>query len=292
MLPIGPRRVWLDRDATKISARPDRHPGVAAHDKRTAYILFTSGSTGRPKGVAIEHRSVVWFIAWSRRAFTNAERTGVLCASSICFDLSVFELFVPLASDGCVILAADALQIPTLPAAHRATLINTVPSALAELLRAGALPPVQGVNVAGEPLPSSLVERIYAQAGVQRVHDLYGPTETTTYSTAATIRRGDAVTIGRPIDRTDVYIPDAELNLQPLGIPGELYVAGDGVARGYWRLPGLTSTRFVANPFAHTAGARMYRTGDTPRSILRTRVVPRRVPSRRHRARAAASRPH
>src|SRR6185369_4116143 len=154
------------------------------HPENLAYVIYTSGSTGEPKGVAISHASAVSLVRWAREAFPAADLEGVLAATSIGFDLSVFELFVPLAWGGRVILATDALELPRLPAAGEVTLVNTVPSVLSELLRGGPLPPaVRTVNLAGEPLPGPLVR----QVGSARVLNLYGPSEDTTYSTCAEI---------------------------------------------------------------------------------------------------------
>src|SRR5262249_13719401 len=165
------------------------HSGVTAAN--VAYVLYTSGSTGRPKGVMITHHSPVAFVHWAATVFSAEELAGVLAATSLCFDLSVFELFVPLSVGGTVIVAQDALQLPTLPAVPAVTLLNTVPSVLAAVLRGGSLPAsVRTVNLAGEPLPQALVEHLYEQASVHRVLNLYGPTEATTYATFAVTERG------------------------------------------------------------------------------------------------------
>ena len=233
-----------------------------------AYIIYTSGSTGRPKGVAIEHRNAAALIAWARQVYAAEELAGVLASTSICFDLSVFELFVPLTLGGTVILTENILHLPGLPAADPVTLVNTVPSALAELLRAGGIPPsVVTVNLAGEPLKASLVRQIYAQGSIQRVYDLYGPSEDTTYSTCA-LRRPDGVeTIGRPILNKEAYILNERRQPVPIGVRGELYLGGDGVARGYFNRPDLTAQKFVPNPFRSRPGARLYRTGDICRYL-------------------------
>jgi FkbH-like protein len=189
-------------------------------------------------------------------------------STSICFDLSVFELFVTLSCGGKVILAADALQLPTLPAVSDVTLVNTVPSAMAELVRSGRLPPaVRTVNLAGEALPSSLVDRIYQNSSVWKVYDLYGPSEDTTYSTFALRTVGGIATIGRPIANTQAYLLDEQLQPVPIGSPGELYLGGDGLARGYLNRPELTAEKFVPSPFSRDAAKRLYRTGDVGRFL-------------------------
>jgi len=248
-------------------AQEDESSFSAVTPAHRAYVIYTSGSTGRPKGVEIEHRSAFVMVEWARRIFEEEELQGVLASTSLCFDLSVFELFVPLASGGTVILAPNALHLPDLPAAGEVTLLNTVPSAVKELLRQNALPrSVRVVNLAGEPLPYELVRQLYA-LGVEKVYNLYGPSEDTTYSTFALMER-DArppVPIGRPIAGTQAYVLDKDGCPLPAGVPGELHLAGDGLARGYLNRPELTAERFVPNPFAEEPDARMYRTGDLVR---------------------------
>ncbi len=232
-----------------------------------AYVIYTSGSTGRPKGVAIEHRHAVALLAWARLAFADAELAGVLAATSVCFDLSVFELFAPLAWGGTVVLAESALALPALPAAGAVTLVNTVPSAMAELVRGGLPPGVRTVCLAGEVLPRQLVEELFTQPAVRRVLNLYGPSEDTTYSTVAAMRRDDQAppSIGRPLVATRAYVADARLCTLPAGVPGELLLASSSLARGYLGRPELTALRFVPDPWAPEPGARMYRTGDLAR---------------------------
>lgn len=276
---------FVVRNADCASAAPAGHAKVLtveemlASEPRTAttqptpvrpdhlsHIIYTSGSTGRPKGVALEHRNAAALVRWAQRVYTREELSGVLAATSLCFDLSVFEIFVPLSSGGTVILAENAMALPSLAANGntKVTLINTVPSAIRELLRLKAIPTtVRIVNLAGEPLTTELADRIYSETGVEKVYDLYGPTETTTYSTYALRRKGGPATIGRPLSGERAYVLDAALKPVPIGVPGELYVAGSGVARGYYRNPEATAARFIPDPFV--GGERMYRTGDSVR---------------------------
>jgi amino acid adenylation domain-containing protein len=230
--------------------------------KNIAYVLFTSGSTGRPKGVALEHRNAANLVEWAQRVFTPHELSGTLFSTSICFDLSIFELFVPWSVGGTVIVAPNAVSLAELPAASKVTLINTVPSVMKELVRAGAIPDsVQTINLAGEPLPTSLVRDLYSTK-VRNVYNLYGPTEAATYATYTRVSRDGDVTIGKPIANTQAYILDRDSKLVPRGGQGELYLGGEGLARGYFGRPDLTAERFVHNPFSTEAGARLYRTGD------------------------------
>ncbi|HEY9023722.1 MAG TPA: amino acid adenylation domain-containing protein, partial [Burkholderiaceae bacterium] len=229
-----------------------------------AYVIYTSGSTGMPKGVAIEHRNAVNFVSWATEAFKAEELASTLFATSINFDLAVYECFAPLACGGTVEIVANALALLDEP--REVGLINTVPSAMAALVKAGAVPgSARIVNLAGEALKRELVEAIFATTAIERVCNLYGPTETTTYSTWTAMRRDDGFVahIGRPLANTQVYILDARGEPVPVGAVGEIFIAGDGVARGYLHRPELTAERFTADPFR--AGGRMYRTGDLGR---------------------------
>ena len=229
-------------------------------------MIYTSGSTGIPKGVAIEHCNTVSFLHWVRDTFSDEELSGVLAGTSICFDLSVFEIFGPLSWGGRIILAQNSVDCDVGANWAQVTMINTVPSVMATLLAASTPPPsIVTVNLAGEPLKPALVDAIYRQWPVRRVNDLYGPTETTTYSTWTTRQPGVSATIGRPIANTQVYILDEDLNPLPVGEVGELYIGGAGVARGYLHRPELTAERFVANPFVTDYPTRMYSTGDLAR---------------------------
>ena len=268
------RRLWLDERPPEGSAREASR--AAPHEGgQLAYVIYTSGSTGRPKGVAIEHRSAVALVEWATEAFTQDELAAVLASTSICFDLSIFELFVPLAVGGTLILAENALELPALAAAGRVTLVNTVPSAIAELVRLGGLPPaVRTVNLAGEPLKGDLVRRIYRQATVERVLNLYGPSEDTTYSTWTAVPRATGLepTIGRPVAGGRAYVTDRRLRGVPVGVPGELWLGGAGVARGYLHRKARTAQGFVPDPFGPGTGAaapgdRLYRTGDLARFL-------------------------
>ena len=236
--------------------------------ENAAYIIYTSGSTGRPKGVVITHGSAATLFNWSHECFDAESLSGVLAATSICFDLSVFEIFVPLTVGGTVIVAQNALQLPTLKAAAMVTLINTVPSAMTELVRLrGVGPRVRTVILAGEPLTRRLVEQVYQTEQVQEVWNLYGPSEDTTYSTWSLVAQGEQrePAIGRPVANTQCYILDAHGQIVPLGVVGELYIGGEGLARGYLNRPALTAERFVPNAFGRDPDARLYRTGDLVR---------------------------
>ncbi|MCP5425323.1 MAG: amino acid adenylation domain-containing protein [Gammaproteobacteria bacterium] len=263
----GGKVIWLD-EAVDTDPGAVANPEVGVTPRHLAYVLYTSGSTGRPKGVAIEHGSAAELVQWAREVFSPEELAGVLASTSICFDLSVYELFVPLSWGGAVILAENALSLPDLPARESVTLVNTVPSAIAALLRDRAIPAgVITINLAGEPLKGALIEDLYRQTPVRRVFNLYGPSEDTTYSTGTVLPRNALLqpSIGRPIADTQVYILDARQQPAPIGVPGELHIGGAGLARGYFRRPALTAEKFIPNPFGETPGARLYNTGDLAR---------------------------
>jgi amino acid adenylation domain-containing protein len=271
LLPLLPetraRRICLDEPLPAIET-PVKAAAVTANN--LAYIIYTSGSTGRPKGVAIAQRSAVAMLDWAATIFSADVLAGTLAATSICFDLSVFEIFLPLSCGGTVILADHALALPALPAAGEVTLINTVPSAMTELLRSGAVPPsVRTVNLAGEPLKNVLAQQIYRLPSIERVFNLYGPSEDTTYSTFALIERGSSAepTIGRPIANTQAYILDQWMQPLPIGVPGEIYLGGDGLSRGYLKRPEQTAAKYLPDPFSVQPGGRLYRTGDLGRFL-------------------------
>jgi amino acid adenylation domain-containing protein len=270
LLPPGARLVTVDGDWPEITARAAamQADGVALRQdvrpEHLAYVIYTSGSTGLPKGVAIEHHSPVTLVQWASGVYGAEEMAGVLASTSICFDLSIYEIFVTLANGGTLYLVANALALVNVPERDSITLINTVPSAIEELVRLGAIPrSVRTINAAGELLPQPLVDAVYESTSADKVYDLYGPSEDTTYSTWALRERGGHPTIGRPISNTQAYVLDRHNQLQPCGIAGELCIAGDGLARGYLNRPELTAEKFVDNPFQ--PGTRMYRTGDLAR---------------------------
>ncbi|HEX3128839.1 MAG TPA: amino acid adenylation domain-containing protein [Thermoanaerobaculia bacterium] len=264
--PPGTRVLFLEDEDRE--GGPDENLQSGATSGNLAYLIFTSGSTGRPKAVAIGHRSAVAMVDWARGVFPPESLAGVFASTSINFDLSVFELFVPLSLGGRVILGENALALARTPAASEVTLINTVPSAMAELLRMNVVPPsVQVVNLAGEPLRGVLAERIHALGTVGHLWNLYGPSEDTTYSTYAEVLPGSGEpSIGRPLEGTSAYVLDERgRRIGEAGEPGELLLAGSGLARGYLNRPELTAERFVPDPFSTVPGERAYRTGDLVR---------------------------
>jgi amino acid adenylation domain-containing protein len=259
----------LDELDELLAQTSDADLECVATPQNLAYIIYTSGSTGKPKGVGVEHRSAATLVHWARNIFSQEDLQGVLASTSICFDLSVFEIFFPLAFGGTVILTSNALDLVSSNRSEQIRLINTVPSAMAELLRMKGVPAsARTLSLAGEVLPPSLVNQIFATTQVERIFNLYGPSEDTTYSTYTCIDRenpGAAVTIGRPIANTVAYVLNEAMQLTPIGVPGQLCIGGAGLARGYLGRPELTAEKFVPNPFSTQGGERLYRTGDKVR---------------------------
>ncbi|MEU5436803.1 amino acid adenylation domain-containing protein [Streptomyces sp. NPDC020719] len=235
-----------------------------------AYVIYTSGSTGAPKGVVVEHRSLLNFLTAMGERFPLTAADRMLAVTTVAFDIHALELHLPLLAGASVVVAdrdtvLDPAALAELIAASGATIMQATPTLWHSLLseRASA---AEGLRmlVGGEALPTALAERM-ARTGAQATN-LYGPTETTVWSTAVTLDAGaeGGPTIGRPIRNTRAYVLDSALRPVLPGVPGELYLAGEGLARGYLDQPGLTANRFVADPHG-PAGTRMYRTGDLVR---------------------------
>ncbi|MBO7936061.1 amino acid adenylation domain-containing protein [Streptomyces sp. S9] len=246
----------------------DRGTPLRAAD--AAYVIYTSGSTGRPKGVVVPHSALLNFLDAMRRKVPLRPEERLLAVTTVAFDIAALELYHPLLSGATVVLAPkEAVPQPSavldLIARHGVTVVQGTPS-LWQLLVAHEPEALRGLRmlVGGEALPTPLAESM--RALTDDLTNLYGPTETTIWSTAADLADGTgAPPIGRPISNTRVYVLGSGLELVAPGVVGELYIAGAGVARGYLGRPGLTAERFVADPYAAEPGARMYRTGDLVR---------------------------
>ncbi|MVF12550.1 amino acid adenylation domain-containing protein [Ketobacter sp. MCCC 1A13808] len=270
MLPVADadfQVVNLDQMESVLAGQSKLNPALEVAGEQLAYVIYTSGSTGKPKGVMITHSNAAALIHWGHSVYSKEDLTGVLAATSVCFDLSVFEIFVTLAAGGKIILAENVLALPELPARDEVVLVNTVPSAIDTLLRGRQIPrTVKVINLAGEALAASLVDGLYQHTQVDRVYDLYGPSEDTTYSTFTLRKQGEPATIGRPIANTRAYVLNQHGCLVPPGLAGELYLSGTGVTKGYRNLDAMTAEKFLNNPFEQEAKyARMYRTGDLVR---------------------------
>lgn len=253
-----------ERHKQLVQTYPEYNPNrlLAQQSSDLAYVIYTSGSTGQPKGVLIEHRNAVSFIHWALDYFDKDELSCVLASTSLNFDLSVFELMVPLVAGGRCLIVDNILSLIERDY-EGITLINTVPSGISALLSSNRIPTsVISVNLAGEPLKKSLVDSLQQTGNFRRIVNLYGPSEDTTYSTVLSITSPlkHNPSIGKPISNTQAYILDAAGQLVPEGTIGELYLGGCGLSRGYLNREEMTRQKYVQNPYS--IDDRLYRTGD------------------------------
>ncbi len=257
--------VLIDEHAKTIDAEDETNPVQFTTAQNLAYILYTSGSTGKPKGVMIEHHSLVSLMEWGRNLFGKENLDGAVANASFNFDISVFEILLPITSGGKLILIENALAISSLKKEADARLMFMVPSAMKELLKNTAAFPstLKTVYLGGEYVSQELVDTIFDTTGIKTVFDFYGPTECTIISTFTKRFKNGAAFIGKPIGNYQCYILDN--NGEPVGIssPGELCIGGEGVARGYWNNTNLTTEKFEANKFNHSQ--KIYKSGDIVR---------------------------
>jgi amino acid adenylation domain-containing protein len=248
----------------------EAEPAARARPGDPAYVIYTSGSTGRPKGVVVPHRAVANFLAHMAREPGLAETDTLLAVTTLSFDIAALELFLPLVTGARVEIAtretaSDGARLRDRIAASGCTVMQATPATYRMLLEAGfrGAPRLRLLS-GGEALAPDLARRLLPCCA--SLHNLYGPTETTIWSTVHRVAADAAsLSIGRPIANTRVYVLDAALSPVPPGVPGELFIGGEGVATGYLDRPELTAERFLPDPFSRVAGARMYRTGDRGR---------------------------
>ncbi|WP_406729897.1 amino acid adenylation domain-containing protein [Streptomyces sp. GD-15H] len=271
----GIPRLLLDREDTRAALVGHRDADLTDEEliapvqpQNAAYVLYTSGSTGRPKGVVVSHGSLVNVITAGAEQTHLDAHDRLLAVSTIAFDIATLEIFLPLARGAGVVLAdehaaKDPSALAELIASTGATVLQATPT-LWQALMATEADQVRGLRklVGGEALPPALAARMHG-SGVA-AFNLYGPTETTIYSTGAPLSSAAVPPIGRPLANTRVYVLDDRARPVPVGVAGELYIAGAGLARGYLGRPGLTAERFIADPYG-PPGSRMYRTGDIVR---------------------------
>ncbi|WP_340200880.1 amino acid adenylation domain-containing protein [Ascidiimonas sp. W6] len=247
----------------KLGDHTDSWVQPSAND--LAYVIYTSGSTGRPKGVAVEHRSVVAMSHSMRELFSDEELKGVFAGASVCFDTSVMEILGTLSLGGTIILGKNALELTQLPALDQVRTVVMVASSMQALLANEKLPEgIQCLVFGGEALKRSLVEQVYAQNPSLRILNAYGPTEDTVYSTIAEVpRETQVVTIGKSVSNSRAYILDDALQPVSAGVSGELYLAGNKLARGYLYEKELTKERFIEMKTSDLIpDNRLYKTGD------------------------------
>ncbi|EOR71042.1 non-ribosomal peptide synthase:amino acid adenylation, partial [Thermobifida fusca TM51] len=264
-VPAGVGRILLDDTAP---AAPDTPAPAWDGPDGAAYILYTSGSTGRPKGVVVSHRNLANFLTDMAERVPMGPQDSWLAVTTVSFDISALELYLPLLAGATITLVdaatvRDPRELAAVMRASQPTIMQATPT-LWQMLADEDPDVLNGLRilVGGEALPVPLADVLASRAAV--VHNVYGPTETTIWSTADRVRSGAPVTIGVPMANTRVYVLDAGLRLVPPGVAGELYIAGEGVAWGYHGRFDLTAQRFVADPYG-PPGSRMYRTGDVVR---------------------------
>ncbi|MFP2902834.1 non-ribosomal peptide synthetase, partial [Corallococcus sp. 4LFB] len=275
LLPTSGERVWLDAQAQDIAKAPTHAPDVRVDGEAVAYVMFTSGSTGRPKGVCVPHRGIARLVLGNTFMRFGPDEVW-LQAAPVAFDASTLEIWGALLHGAKLVLApSHSLSLEELAAQlrhHRVTSL-WLTAALFEqmaLHQGEALAGVRQVLAGGDVLPAARVREHLARIpeGTTFING-YGPTENTTFSTTFTLRRDSvvdgAVPIGRPLSNSTVYVLDAHLRPVPVGVAGEVYVGGQGLAWGYLHRPDLTAERFVPHPFASIPGERLYRTGDKAR---------------------------
>ncbi len=241
---------------------------VKGHPGDPAYVIYTSGSTGRPKGVVVPRSALANLLAAMGRLLDLSGEDRLLAVTTVSFDIAALELFVPLLGGATVVLASDddvtdPFALAALIRSSTPTVMQATPS-LWRVLADAAPDALGGLRAlsGGEPLPADLADVLTRHAN--GLVNLYGPTETTIWSTAAVLGRDTPPHVGRPVRRTRAYVLDRTLAPAPIGVTGELHLAGDGVANGYLGRPALTAERFVADPYG-APGDRMYRTGDLAR---------------------------
>jgi len=263
--------VLIDSHWPEISQQSPNSPALALNPENRAYVIYTSGSTGKPKGVEIAHRGVVNFLTTMAKqpGMTSSDR--LLAVTTLSFDIAGLEMYLPLMQGASVEIvsreiAADGNQLLETLSRSGATVMQATPATWRMLLEAGwtgdrGLKILIGGEAVSQKLAAQLVERSGS------VWNMYGPTETTIWSTISQLDGHNAVTIGRPIANTEIFILDKLLQPVPVGVAGELHIGGDGLARGYLKRPELTAERFIVHPLNPDPKARLYKTGDLVRYL-------------------------
>ncbi len=270
--------VRMDGDAAVLAACNRGMPSVAVAPGNLAYVIYTSGTTGRPKGVMNTHRGICNRLLWAQEAFGLTEADRVLQKTPYTFDVSVWEFFWPLLTGATLVVVPpdahrDSTQLIDIIRREQVTTLHFVPSMLRLFLEEAGVETctsLRRVICSGEALPPELAQRFFSRLGCE-LHNLYGPTEAAIDVTAWRCRPGDALhcmPIGRPIANTRTYVLDRLMQPVPIGVAGELYIGGVGVAPGYCNRPELTNERFVPDPFGGGPDGRLYRTGDVARFLV------------------------
>jgi amino acid adenylation domain-containing protein len=266
----GARHVFLDTEWATIAKHSSDAPPAAPTADDLAYVIYTSGSTGKPKGVEIGHRAVVNLLLSMSKTPGLKTSDTLLAVTTLSFDIAGLELFLPLAIGARLVIAsreaaADGNLLLSLIVSSKATVMQATPVTWKLLIEAGwEGKPALKVLCGGEAFPRDLANELVRRA--QSVWNMYGPTETTIWSSTIEVKAGEGpVPIGPPIDNTQFYVLDAANQSVPIGVAGELHIGGDGLARGYFHRPELTAEKFVANPVRTNNNTRVYKTGDLVR---------------------------
>jgi polyketide synthase PksN len=279
------KTVCLDKDWEEIckdSGKSSSRKYYSYSNKNTgpedlAYVIFTSGSTGKPKGVEVTHRGLTNFLCSMERCpgFTNEDR--ILALTTICFDIAGLELYLPLITGGQVEIlpteiARDGFELKEKIENGITTIVQATPATWEMLLEAGwnRKVPIK-ILCGGEALSAELAQKLLDRSS--EVWNVYGPTETTIWSSVSRVNSGEEITVGQPIANTQFYIVDEYLNPVPDGMEGELCIGGDGLAKGYLNRPNLTKEKFVLNPFDTEKKCKIYKTGDSAKYLPDGRVI-------------------
>src|SRR5580692_4599695 len=268
---FGKDAIILDGGWATIAQENTANTQIVCRPRNLAYVMYTSGSTGRPKGVPVVHRSVVNLLSSMQRTVGMTREDVLLAVTTLSFDIAGLEIYLPLISGAHLVIASaedvvDGPRLRDLLSARSATIVQATPATWRLLIEAGW----QGssrlkILCGGETLPAELAKELSGRG--DSVWNVYGPTETTIWSTSYRLTGNEqgAIPIGRPIANTCVYLLDAHRNPVAVNVIGEIYIGGDGLARGYLNRPELTAERFVRNWLAPEQSPRLYRTGDLGR---------------------------
>ncbi|MBP5975680.1 amino acid adenylation domain-containing protein [Brasilonema sp. CT11] len=264
--------ISLDTNWQLISQLSQENPITDIQASNLAYVIYTSGSTGQPKGVQISHQSVNNFLSAMQQRPGITKQDTLLAITTISFDIAALEIFLPITVGASMVIARrdvtlDGRELFDLLVKSKATIMQATPATWRLLLDSNYQFSDLKILCGGEALPWDLVNQLLAKSA--SLWNLYGPTETTIWSTVCQLESHDSlISIGRPIDNTQIYILDQNLQPVPVGVPGELHIGGAGLARGYLNRPELTQEKFIPNPFEEAGGSKLYKTGDLARYLL------------------------
>jgi amino acid adenylation domain-containing protein/non-ribosomal peptide synthase protein (TIGR01720 family) len=261
----------LDAQWDEVCRESVQNLGAQVYPETLAYVTYGFAFAGDPKGVAVQHGNVTAMVRWAQAACSAGELTRVFTSNPSTSNLSMLDTYVPLCYGGTVVSGEGSIRAASTKAGAGVTLINSTPSAMREFVRTNAVPhSVRTVNIAGEAVCTALIQKIYEGTEVQRVVNLYGSPGSPCYCIAKQLQfieddKSARVPIGRPVAGTQALVLDEHMEVAPVGMFGQLYVAGMSVARGYFRRPDATADHFLPNPFGEAGGERLYRTGDLAR---------------------------